>query len=137
MKGWPTFDLNLDIENYDEVCLEYTMLPYGRSDKEEHFSGTTADKQIIRDIYNAVNNRLYSEKIYESIDTKNYSENVTVTFRDGEGEYVFKFYGYGVTNGYFVFDNGEIHRYYGDFVSGTYEEFKDKLTESRSTLWRS
>lgn len=129
MDGWPTFDLNLDIGSCDEVSLEFNRLPYGRNDTEYHFSGTSADKQTIIDIYNAVNGLPYSEKIYKTIDTENYYENVIIKFKDGEGEYVFKFYSYGVTNGYFVFDNGEIHRYYGDFISGTYEKFKDKLSQ--------
>lgn len=128
MKGWPTLDLNLDIENYNEVSIEFNMLPFGRRNSEAHFYGASSDKEIINDIYNAVDGVLYSEKTYKNIDTEKFSENVIVKFTKGDEVFVFKFYSYGVTNGYFIFDNGEIHKFHGDFVGMTYEKFKNKLS---------
>lgn len=128
MEGWPTLELNWEIETYDEVSLEYNQLPYGRSDSETHFYGSSTDKDVINGLYCAVNGRLYSEKTYKKINTEEFRENVIIKFtKDGE-EFVFQFYSYGVTNGYFIFHNGEIHKYHGDFVSGTYGKFKDKLS---------
>ena len=135
MEGWPTFDLGLDIENYDEVSLEYHHISKHSDrmplDVDEDYFGTSADKELINEIYREIDGLPYSEETYDKIDTENYSSKVVITFRkDGGAEYTFTFYEYGVKNGYFVLDNGEIHKYLGDFVSGTYERFKDKFTPS-------
>ncbi len=135
MEGWPTLDLNLEIGNYDEVSLEYHHIS-ARSDRmpsdvDEDYFGTSADRDLITEIYREIDGLPYSEETYDKIDTQNYSSKVVITFRkDGGAEYTFTFYGYAVKDGYFVLDNGEIHKYLGDFVSGTYERFKDKLTPS-------
>lgn len=132
MTGWPKLDLNLDIESYDEVSLEYHHLSSHSDrlplDTDEDFFGTSSDEEVIRDIYQRMNGLPYSERIYHEIDAENYRDKVVVTYwRSGEAAYIFTFYGYSVKNGYFVFDNGEIHKYDGDFVSLTYESVKDKL----------
>ena len=128
MKGWPTFDLNLNIESYNEVTLEYNRLPYGRSKSKAHFYGTSTDKEVINDIYCVINSLPYSEKNYRNINTEEYYDNIIIKFIKDYEVFVFKFYSYGIYDGYFVFDNGETHKYCGDFVSMTYEEFKDKLS---------
>lgn len=128
MKGWPTFDLNLDIESYNEVTLEYNQLPYGRNKIEDHFYGSSSDKEVINEIYCAINGLKYSEKTYRNINTEEYYENVIIKFINDDEVFVFKFYSYGITKGYFIFDNGEIHKYRGDFVGITYYEFKDKMS---------
>ena len=128
MEGWPTLELDLDIDGYDEVSLEYNMLSNGSRDSEAHFYGSSSDKEIIKDIYNAVDGVLYSDETYNNIDTEKFSENVIIRFAKDDEVFVFKFYSYGVTNGYFIFDNGKIHNYRGDFVSMTYGQFKDKLS---------
>lgn len=135
MKGWPTLDLNLDIESYDEVSLEYHHRS-AHSDRmpldiDRDYYGTSADKEIISEVYQSIDGRLYSEETYNKIDTENYWSKVVITFwKDGKAGYTFTFYEYSVQNGYFIFDNGEIHKYLGDFVSGTYEKFKDKLSQN-------
>lgn len=127
MKGWPSLELNLDIDSFNEVALEYNRLPYGRSKDEEHFYGSSTDKEVINDIYFAVDGMLYSEKIYSKIDTEKYCDNVIIKFLKDDEVFVFKYYSYGIKKGYFVFDNGEIHKHCGNFV-GIYENFKDKLS---------
>ena len=135
MKGWPKLDLNLDIGSYDEVSLEYHHIS-SRSDRmlpdvDEDYFGTSSDEEVINDIYQRINGLPYSEEIYDEIDTENYRSKVAITFwKDGQAGYTFTFYGYSIKNGYFVFDNGEIHKYLGDFVSLTYENVKDKLNSS-------
>lgn len=134
MKGWPTFDLKLDTENYDEISLEYhhASNPSDRRplDKEIRFYGTSFDKEVIKSVYLAINCLPYSKKIYSEIDTEEYVDKVVVQFlQNGETMYVFTFYAYGVTDGYFVFDSGEIHQYHGDFVGITYREFKDRFNQ--------
>ena len=134
MKGWPTFDLNLDIESYDEVSIEYHHAVWEPSDRrpldeEIEFYGTSSDKEVISDVYLCINGLPYSKKTYKKIDTEKYVDKVVVQFyREGEAAYVFKFYAYGVTDGYFIFDNGEIHAYRGDFAGLTYRGFQDRLS---------
>lgn len=138
MKGWPKLELGLDIENYEEVSLEYHHIS-SHSDRlpldvDEDYFGTSEDREIINEIYAQIDGSPYSEETYDKIDTENYSSKVVITFwTDDETRYTFSFYEYGVKNGYFVLDNGEIHKYLGDFVSGTYERFKDKLETSESS----
>ena len=99
-------------------------------DVDEDYFGTSSDREIINEIYQQIDGRLYSEETYDKIDTEKYWSKVVITFwKDGEAGYTFSFYEYAIKNGYFVLDNGEIHKYLGDFV-GTYEQFKDKLTPS-------
>lgn len=129
MKGWPTIELNLDIDSFNEVTLEYNRLPYGRSELEDHFYGSSSDKEIINDIYCVIDGLPYGEKTYRKIDTEEYCDSVIIKFIKDDEVFVFKFYSYGITKGYFIFDNGEIHQYRGDFVGITYAEFKDKLSE--------
>ncbi len=132
MEGWPRLELGLDIENYDEVSLEYHHIS-SHSDKlpldvDKDYFGTSANREIINEVYQSINGLPYSDETYDSIDTENYWSKVVITFwKDGEAGYTFTFYGYAVKDGYFVFDNGEIHKYSGDFVSLTYEHFEDKL----------
>ena len=132
MNGWPKLELNLEIENYEEVSLEYRHISSHSDrlplDADEDYFGTSADREIINEIYQQINGLPYSEETYQKIDTENYRSKVVVTFwKDGKAGYTFSFYEYAITKGYFVFDNGEIHKYSGDFVHGTYERFKDKL----------
>ena len=132
MDGWPRLELGLEIENYDEASLEYYHIskPSDRRplDVDEDYFGTSTDRDVIAEIYQQINGLPYSEEVYDEIDTENYSSKVVITFwKDGVAEYTFTFYGYAVKHGYFVLDNGEIRKYLGDFVSGTYERFKDKL----------
>ncbi|MDE7167390.1 MAG: hypothetical protein K2O28_00915 [Clostridia bacterium] len=128
MSEWPTIELNLDVGSFDEVSLEFNLLPYKKNKDEAHFYGTSSDKEVINDIYCTINGRQYSEKIYNNINTEEFYENVIIKFmKDGEEVFVFKFYTYGIYNGYFIFDNGEIHKYHGDFIYGTYDRFKDRL----------
>ncbi len=128
MKGWPTIELNLDVESFDEVSLEYNLLPYKKNKQEAHFYGTSSDKEVINDIYQTINGTPYSEKIYNNINTEEYWANVIIKFmKDGEEAFVFKFYSYAIYDGYFIFDNGEIHKYHDDFIGSTYDRFKDKL----------
>lgn len=132
MKDWPRLELRLDIENYDEVSLEYHHISKHSDrmplDVDEDYFGTSADKDLITEIYREIDGSPYSKETYDKIDTENYSSKVVITFwKDGEAGYTFTFYEYGVKNGYFVLDNGEIHKYLGNFVSGAYERFKDKL----------
>ena len=132
MSGWPRLELGLDIENYDKVSLEFHHISAHSDrmplDADEDYFGTSADRNLITEIYREIDGSPYSEETYDKIDTENYRSKVVITFRkDGGAEYTFTFYEYGVKNGYFVLDNGEIHKYLGDFVSGTYERFKDKL----------
>ena len=134
MDGWPTLELGLKIENYDEVSLEYHHISKHSDrmplDVDEDYFGTSSDREIINEIYQQIDGRLYSEETYDKIDTEKYWSKVVITFwKDGEAGYTFSFYEYAIKNGYFVLDNGEIHKYLGDFV-GTYEQFKDKLTPS-------
>lgn len=134
MEGWPTIELNLEIENYDEVSLEYHHISsYSDQmplDIDRDYFGTSADREIINEIYREIDGSPYSKETYDKIDTENYRSKVVITFwKDGEAGYTFTFYEYAVKNGYFVLDNGEIHKYLGDFVSGTYERFKDKLNQ--------
>ncbi len=132
MKDWPRLELDLDIENYDEVSLEYHHISKHSDrmplDVDEDYCGSSADKDLITEIYREIDGSPYSKETYDKIDTENYSSKVVITFwKDGEAGYTFTFYEYGVKNGYFVLDNGEIHKYLGNFVGGTYERFKDKL----------
>ena len=135
MNGWPRLDLGLEIENYDEVSLEYHHIS-AHSDRtpldvDEDYFGTSSDGDVIAEIYRTIDGSLYSEETYDGIDTENYSSKVVITFwKDGEAGYTFTFYEYAVKNGYFVLDGGEIHKHLGDFVSLTYEQFKDKLEPS-------
>ena len=132
MKGWPRLELGLDIENYDEVSLEFHHIS-SHSDRmpldvDEDYFGTSVDRNLITEFYREIDGSPYSKETYDKIDTENYRSKVVITFwKNGEAGYTFTFYEYAVKNGYFVLDNGEIHKYLGDFVSGTYERFKDKL----------
>ena len=133
MVDWPTLELGLDIENYDEVSLEYHHISKHSDrlplDVDKDYFGTSADREIINEIYQSINGLPYSEETYGKIDTENYSSKVVITFwKEGEERYTFSFYEYAIKNGYFVFDNGEIHKYLGAFVSLAYEHFEDKLT---------
>lgn len=127
MRGWPTIELDIEIEKYDEVSLEYNRLPFENSSDQLHFYGTSLEKEVIDDLYKTINGLPYHKKIITNINTEKYWENVVIEFKNDNDIYTFKFYSYGVTNGYFVFDNGEIHQYYGDFVSLTYSKYKDIL----------
>ena len=132
MKDWPRLELGLDVENYDEVSLEYHHISKHSDrmplDVDKDYFGTSANREIINEVYQSINGLPYSEETYDKIDTENYSSKVVITFwKDGEAGYTFTFYEYGVKNGYFVFDNGEIHKYLGAFVGLTYEHFEDKL----------
>ena len=127
MNGWPTIDLNLDVESYDEVSLEFNILPSKQNKDEFHYYGSSTEKDVIKEIYETINCFHYSEKTYDSINTEEYWENVIIKFTKDSEEYVFKFYSYAIYDGYFIFNNGEIHKYHGDFVSASYEHFKDKL----------
>ena len=135
MEGWPKLELNLDVANFNEVSLEYHHIakPSPRRPLETediNYLGTSSDIEIIKDLYERINGLPYSEETYTEIDTQDYRDKVIITFlRGGKAEYIFTFYGYAVTKGYFVLDNGAIHKYNGDFVSGTYENMKDKLEE--------
>lgn len=132
MTDWPEMNLDLDIETYDEVSLEYHVLPYKDnkySRDEFHYYGSSTDIDVIKDIYNLLNGLKYSEKTYSNIDTEKYVDRVVIKFTKDSEEYVFKFYEYGIYDGYFIFNNGEIHRYYGDFVGISYMYFKDRLTQ--------
>ena len=134
MTGWPQLELNLDIESYDEVSLEYhhnsshsDRMP---SDVDRHFFGTSSDKELIKDIYQSIDGVLYSEETYQKIDTENYYTKEVITFwKDGKAEYTFSYYGYAVADGYFVLDNGEIHKFLGAFAHGSYERFKDRFNQ--------
>ncbi len=133
MKGWPKLELNLDVESYDAASLEYRHIARSSSrnpsDSDKEFYGTSSDKELIAQLYQQIDGSLYSKKTYKKIDTENYRDKVVVTFyRGGETAYTFTFYGYGVKNGYFVFDNGEIHKHNGAFVGITYARFADKMT---------
>ena len=128
MKDWPTIELNLDVESFDEVSLEFNLLPYKKNKDEEHFYGTSSDKEVINDIYCTINGSKYSEETYSHINTEEYWCNVIIKFmKDGEEAFVFKFYSYAIFDGYFIFDNGEIHKYHGSFIHATYDRFKDRL----------
>ncbi len=132
MKGWPRLELGLDIENYDEVSLEYHHISKHSDwmplDADEDYFGTSEEREIINGLYQQIDGSLYSKETYQKIDTENYWDKVVITFlKDGRAEYTFTFYGYAVKNGYFVLNDGEIRKYAGDFVSSTYEKFKDKL----------
>lgn len=132
MNGWPKLELGLNIENYDEVSLEYHHISKHSDrmplDVDKDYFGTSADREIINEVYQTINGLPYSEETYQKIDTENYWSNVVITFwKDSESMYTFSFYEYAIKNGYFVFDNGEIHKYLGDFVGITYEHFEDKL----------
>ncbi len=132
MNGWPKLELGLDIENYDEVSLEYHHISKHSDrmplDVDNDYFGTSADLEIINEVYQTINGLSYSEETYQKIDTENYWSNVVITFwKDSESMYTFSFYEYAIKDGYFVFDNGEIHKYLGDFVGITYEHFEDKL----------
>ena len=132
INGWQRLDLGLDIENYDEVSLEYHHISKHSDrmplDVDEDYFGTSSDSDIIAEIYREIDGSSYSKETYAKIDTENYWSKVVITFwKDGEAGYTFSYYEYAVKDGYFVFDGGEIHKHSGDFVSGTYERFKDKL----------
>ena len=132
MNGWPRLDLGLDIENYDEVSLEYHHISKHSDrmplDVDEDYFGTSSDSDIIAEIYREIDGSPYSKETYDKIDTENYWSKVVITFwKDGEAGYTFSYYEYAIKDGYFVFDGGEIHKYLGAFVHGTYERFKDKL----------
>lgn len=132
MNGWPRLDLDLEIESYDEVSLEYHHIS-AHSDRipldvDKDYFGTSTDSEIITEIYRSIEGSPYSEETYDKIDTENYSSKVVITFcKGGKAGYTFTFYEYAIKDGYFVLDNGEIHKHLGDFVGGTYERFKDKL----------
>ena len=135
MDGWPRLDLDLDIQNYDEVSLEYHHISKHSDrmplDVDEDFFGTSSDRELISEIYQTIDGTLYSEKTYRTIDTENYRSKVVITFwKDGEAGYTFTYYEYAIKDGYFVFDSGEIHKFLGAFVNGTYDRFKDRLEPS-------
>ncbi len=129
MSDWPTISLNLDIESYDEVSLEYNLLPYKKNKEEIHYHGFSSDKEVIKDIYELLNYLKYSKETYSKINTEEYWDNVIIKFIKAGEEFVFKFYSYAIYDGYFIFNNGEIHKYHGDFVGMSYDKFKDRLTE--------
>ncbi len=137
MEGWPRLELDLDMENYDEVSLEYHHISKHSDrmplDVDTDYFGTSSDEELINEVYQSINGTLYSEKTYQKIDTENYWSKVVITFwKDGEAGYTFSYYEYAIKDGYFVFDNGEIHKFLGAFVSGTYDRFKDKLEPAQS-----
>lgn len=126
MTDWPTINLDLDIESYTEVSLEYNFIPYG-DNEEVYYYGASTDKEVIKDMYDMINCFKYSPKTYGNIDTEKYTDKVIIKFMKDSEEYVFQFYAYGIYDGYFIFDNGEIHKYHGAFVAASYEDFKDRL----------
>ena len=138
MKGWPRLELGLNVENYDEVSLEYHHISKHSDrmplDVDEDFFGTSADREVINGIYQQINGSLYSEKTYNKVDTEKYTTKVIITFRkDGAEGYTFVFFEYGIKNGYFVLDNGEIHKHLGNFAS-IYAMYKDKLHQEGTAL---
>ena len=134
MDGWPSLELGLEIETYDEVSLEYHHISKHSDrmplDVDEDYFGTSADRALIREVYQQIDGLPYSEKTYNKIDTEKYTTKVIVTFwKDGEQQYTFVFLEYGIKNGYFVLDNGEIHKHLGNF-SHIYERYREKFTPS-------
>ena len=135
MDGWPTLNLNLDTENYDKVSLEYHHISKHSDrmplDVDEDYYGTSSDREVINGIYQHIDLAQYSEKTYNKVDTEKYTTKVIITFwKDGEAGYTFVFFEYGIKNGYFVLDNGEIHKHLGNF-SSIYETWKDKLIQEQ------
>ena len=135
MDGWPTLNLNLDTENYDKVSLEYHHISKHSDrlplDVDEDYFGTSADSNLITEIYREIDGSPYSKETYDKIDTEKYTTKVIITFwKDGEAGYTFVFFEYGIKNGYFVLDNGEIHKHLGNF-SSIYETWKDKLIQEQ------
>lgn len=128
MTDWPTFNLDPEIAESDGVSVEFNLLPYKKNKDELHYYGTSSDARVIYDIYTTINYCKYSEETVDEINTEQYWENVNVKFwKGGEVTYALSFYSYGIYDGYFIFENGEIHKYHGDFVSGVYENYKDRL----------
>ena len=134
MKGWPRLELGLELESFDEVLLEYHHISKHSDrmplDADENYCGTSSDPALISEVYQQINGLPYSEKTYSKIDMEDYWSKVVVTFwKDGKAGYTFSYYEYAIKNGYFVLDDGEIHKHLGNFAH-IYEMFKEKLTEA-------
>ena len=129
MTDWPTFNLDPEIAESDKVSVEFNLLPTDWND-EKHYYGTSSDTRVINDIYTTINYCKYSEDTVDEINTEKYWDNVNVKFwKGGEVTYALSFYSYGIYDGYFIFENGEIHKYHGDFVSGIYETYMERLAQ--------
>ena len=128
MKDWPTIDLQLNIEDYDEVSLEYNLMPNKNNEQGIHFCGVSSDRDVISDIYSSINNSKYSKEIVKRINTEKFRNNVIIKFTKEDETYVFQYYSYGIYDGYFIFNNGEIHKYHGAFAT-IYDRFKDKFNQ--------
>ncbi len=129
MVGWPTLSIDPEIAKSDEVSIEFKLMPTEWND-EKYFYGTSFDERVINDIYQSLICYQYSEETVTEINTEQYWDNVNVKFwKGGEVTYALSFYSYGIYDGYFIFENGEIHKYHGDFVSGIYETYKDRLVQ--------
>jgi hypothetical protein len=127
MNNWPVINLNLEIENYHEISIQYNTLPYKNSLEETHLFASSNNQDIIFDLYNLINELHYQKKAINKLDTRHYWENIIIEFQSDKEQYYFKFYSYGVKNGFFIFDNGEIHKYYGDLVNLIFSRYQNTL----------
>lgn len=130
MKYWPYCDLPDEILQYQNISIEISKnRSYPESDNitTTKYVGTT-ENAVVR-IYNMIEHLNVSPKPVD-IEFPSYIDKVFIVFSSDNSEYVFEFYGFGIKDGYFVFNHESTHIYPGDFVGliiGVIEDLSNNL----------
>lgn len=124
-KGWPQLNLPFESDQITKIAIDYNKMPYAKNKSNFQDFLEITDNNTLEDVYHKIESFPYKEKKETNINTDSYWVKIQVTlfYNDNVGtkEYVLSFYSYGVTKGYFVLDNGDIHYVPGNFANAIYE----------------
>src|SRR5690554_2794002 len=124
---WPRLSIPFEENKLIKVTINYDKKPYGSDSESMSDFLELTNKDTLKDIYSQLLEVPYKEKKESKINTDKYwiKLNMTMFYIDDEvtKEYEITFYSYGVTEGYLILDNGDIHYHPGDFVSAFYEYY--------------
>lgn len=124
-KEWPTIQINFSKDEISSSVIYYERKKDNYIDSVED-TLILGNKEQIEDIICTISNCKYNEKIETKLDDNNYVSKLFVTFNfedNHNGNFVVKFFEYGINDCKVLFDNGEIHFVTAD-ISYIYEYFK-------------
>jgi len=118
MDGWPYINLPDEISNYQSVSIEMIENEIeSLESNSENLKYFSESNEMVLLLYNTIENMQQAPQKTENQLDGNYWQKVSVIFEDVSLDYKFEYYSYGVTDGYFIFDDQSIYEFKGDFYS--------------------
>lgn len=119
MEKWPYCDLPNAVATYGSIFVETIVNhPSNNGSQTKIHKYSSESPEVVLAFYKAIEAmHVAPKKSYRVFNA--FWQKVSILFKKEDLSYKFQFYELKMTDGYFVFDNGDIYAFKGDFFSVT------------------